>query len=277
MPSLTSPAHWTGAASLALAAGAGALQPAWAALPLALFLLFCSAAPFIPRASFFLPVISRGDREKRAVALTFDDGPDPRVTPLLLEILGAQGVPAAFFVTGERAARHPEIVRAILRSGHEIGNHSWHHDPLLMLRPLAVLRREVFQAQEIIRGAGAVPRAFRPPVGITNPRLPVVLREAGLVCVNFSRRGFDRGNRRVEGLAGRLLDGVRPGDILLLHDVSPPGREGTEAWFREVRELLRGLRERSLEVVLLSDLIGQSVMERSTGAGKKDFAPSGQE
>jgi len=263
--------------SLLAAAGAGAVQPAWTVLPLSLFVLLCGVLPFFPRSSFFLPVVSRGDPGRPAVALTFDDGPDPLVTPLLLEILAAAGVPAAFFVTGERAARHPERIRAILAEGHEVGNHSWHHDPLLMLRPMSVLRREVVQAQRILMEAGIVPRVFRPPVGITNARLPAVLREAGLTCVTFSRRGFDRGNRRVAGLAKRLLHGVRPGDILLLHDVSPSGAGGIDCWLAEVRALLAGLRERSLEVVLLSDLIGQSVMARTGGEGKKDFDPTGQQ
>ncbi|MGV8081326.1 MAG: polysaccharide deacetylase family protein [Syntrophales bacterium] len=272
-----SAAHSTGVASLLLAIGAGAVQPLWAAAPLALFLILCCTLPFFPRSSFFLPVVSKGNPHKNAVSLTFDDGPDPLVTPRILELLAAAGVPAAFFVTGERAARHPELIRAILEAGHEVGNHSWHHDPLLMLRPMSVLRREVAEAQRIFMEAGIRPQVFRPPVGITNPRLPVVLREADLICVTFSRRGADWGNRRVAGLAGRLLRGVRSGDILLLHDVSPPGSGGADRWLAEVGELLRGLRERSLGMVLLSDLIGQSVMERISGPGKKGFAPTGQE
>ncbi len=276
-PSPWSPAHRTGAASLLLAAGAGAVEPWWAIVPLALFLLLCGVLPFFPRSSFFLPVISSGDPGKNAVSLTFDDGPDPLVTPRLLEILAAAGVPAAFFVTGERAARHPELIRAILAAGHEVGNHSWHHDPLLMLRPVSLLRREVEETQRILAEAGIRPRAFRPPVGITNPRLPAVLRGSGMICVTFSRRGADWGNRRVPGLARRLLRCVRPGDILLLHDISPPGPGGSDRWLAEVAELLQGLRERSLGIALLSDLIEQSVMERTARPGKKGFAPPGQE
>ncbi|PKN34280.1 MAG: polysaccharide deacetylase family protein [Deltaproteobacteria bacterium HGW-Deltaproteobacteria-19] len=272
-----SPAHWTGVVSLLSAAVAGSMEPLWAAGPLAVFLMLCGTLPFFHRSSFFLPVISKGNPGKNAVSLTFDDGPDPQVTPRILELLAAAGVPAAFFVTGERAARHPELIRAILAAGHEVGNHSWHHDPLLMLRPMSVLRREVEEAQRIFSEAGIRPRAFRPPVGITNPRLPIVLRESDMICVTFSRRGADWGNRRVTGLAGRLLRGLRPGDILLLHDVSPSGTGGVDRWLAEVGILLRGLRERSFGIVLLSDLIGQSVMERTSGSGKKGFDPAGQE
>ncbi|NPU83542.1 MAG: polysaccharide deacetylase family protein [Syntrophaceae bacterium] len=277
VPSPWSPAHRTGIASLLLAAGAAAVEPLWAVVPLASFLLLCAVLPFFSRSSFFLPVISSGNPDGNAVSLTFDDGPDPRVTPRLLELLAAAEVPAAFFVTGERAARYPELIRAILSAGHEVGNHSWRHDPLLMLRPMSVLRREVEEAQQIFAEAGIRPRAFRPPVGITNPRLPLALRESGMICVTFSRRGADWGNRRVAGLAGRLLQRVRPGDILLLHDVSPPGTGGVDRWLAEVGALLRGLRARSLRAVLLSDLIGQSVMERTCGPGKKGFDPPGQE
>lgn len=274
-PSRWSTAHRAGLLSLVAAAGAWCVQPRWSILPLSLYLLLCGTLPFFPRSSFFLPVISRGDGRKQAVSLTFDDGPDPLTTPRLLEVLAREGVPGAFFVTGERAARHPDLIRAILAAGHEVGNHSWHHDPLLMLRPMRVLRREVVEAQRILREAGILPRAFRPPVGVTNPRLPVVLREANLACVTFNRRGGDWGNRRVAGVARKLLRGVRPGDILLLHDVAPPGPGGIDRWLREVRELVDGLRETSLDIIHLSDMIGQSVMERTAGEGKKGFDPAG--
>ncbi len=234
-----------------------------------------------PSHSFPFVVLSarckqRKSAQKRRISLTFDDGPDPLVTPRILEHLAAAGVPAVFFVTGERAARHPELIGRSSRRDTMWATIRGTMTPCsctARCRPA----REVAEAQRIFMEAGIRPRVFRPPVGITNPRLPVVLREADLICVTFSRRGADWGNRRVAGLAGRLLRGVRSGDILLLHDVSPPGSDGADRWLAEVGELLRGLRERSLGMVLLSDLIGQSVMERISGPGKKGFAPTGQE
>ena len=193
-----------------------------APLPLLAFLLACAIAPFMPGLGFYLPIVSRGKRGERGVALTFDDGPDPGITPRLLDLLDRHGVCATFFVTGERAARHPGIIREILSRGHSIGNHSFSHMPLLMLKGMRTLRREVKAAQTVLGRFGIVPLAFRPPVGVTNPHLWRVLLEQGMYCVNFSCRAADMGNLRVAGLSSRVLRKVSPGDIVALHDVAPP-------------------------------------------------------
>jgi len=245
-----------GAAALALAP----LSPQLAALPLALFLIACAVAPFNLGWQFFLPVTMRGPPGSAAVALTFDDGPDPRALPPLLELLGRHRAPATFFVVGERAAAHPELVAAIRDAGHEIGNHSHTHDPWLMLRSVARLRADVARCQETLAAHGLRPRAFRPPVGITNPRLPRVLRELGLSCVGFSNRPVDFANRRVAGLSRRVLGRVRGGDVILLHD-RLPRPEALEPWLDEVAAVLAGLEARGIPVVPLSALLGQVVVE----------------
>ncbi len=237
-----------------------------APLPLLAFLLACAIAPFIPGLGFYLPIVSRGKRGERGVALTFDDGPDPGITPLLLDLLDRHGVCATFFVTGERAARHPGIVREIVARGHSIGNHSFSHMPLLMLKGMRTLRREIKAAQTVLGRFGIVPLAFRPPVGITNPHLWRVLLEQGMYCVNFSCRAADMGNLRVAGLASRLLRKVSPGDIVALHDVAPP-RAGAEVLFGELDLLIRGLKEKGLEIVPLARLIGKEIMQRGATPG----------
>jgi peptidoglycan/xylan/chitin deacetylase (PgdA/CDA1 family)/2-polyprenyl-3-methyl-5-hydroxy-6-metoxy-1,4-benzoquinol methylase len=234
-----------------------------APLPLLVFILLCCIAPLFPRFSFFLPIISRGERELKAVALTFDDGPDPAVTPQLLALLAQHKVHATFFVTGVRAERYPEIIQAILAGGHTIGNHSYSHSPLLMFKGRATLQHEIAAAQNVIRHFGVVPLAFRPPVGITNSRLWRVLLENGMFCVNFSRRAADFGNRRVTRLAQRLLVKVKPGDILLLHDVAPRQGDVTEL-LQEFSALIAGLREKGLEILPLGRLIGKEVMQWGT-------------
>ncbi len=198
---ILSPVHWAGFAALAVSGGLLFILPEIAAVPLGLFLLFCLVAPFLPEAGFFLPVISKGVGREREVALTFDDGPDPAVTPILLDLLERHRLPAAFFVAGMNAERYPELIRQILQQGHVVGNHSYHHDPLLMLRSRARLVDEVVRAQSVLARFGIRPLAFRPPVGITNPRLPGVLRELGMECITFSCRAGDFGNRRIRGLA----------------------------------------------------------------------------
>ena len=258
---IPSPAHVVGAAALAASGGLFFVREEWVPIPLALFLLFCLIAPFLPRAGLFLPVISRGGRAGREVALTFDDGPDPVVTPLLLGLLDRYGMPATFFVAGIKAERHPELIREILSRGHFVGNHSYRHDPLLMLRSRARLYAEIDRAQEVLAGFGIRPRAFRPPVGVTNPGLAGVLRALDMECVTFSCRACDFGNRRIRGLSGAILKRVHPGAIVLLHDVTPPGGGSVAQWLRAVEEIILGLEARGYEIVPLPQLTGRPVME----------------
>jgi peptidoglycan-N-acetylglucosamine deacetylase len=241
-----------------------------AALPLILFLVICFLAPLFPRSSFYLPVTCRGTSRTQAVALTFDDGPDPLTTPALLDLLARLGVRAAFFVTGKRAEAHPDLVRLLIKEGHEIGNHSYGHSPALMFRSTRALREEIVRTQDILGASGITPLAFRPPVGVTGPRLWRPLLEAGMFCVNFSRRARDAGNRRVTGLSKKIAGRARPGDIVLLHDVAPSTDFDVRSWLGEVEALIIALREKSFEILPLSALIGRPVMQAaapSTPAG----------
>lgn len=266
------PAHIAGIAALALSGGLLFVRPDLAALPLGLFVLLCLVAPFFPQVGFFLPVISRGDGKGKAVALTFDDGPDPAVTPLLLDLLGQHRLTAAFFVTGQNMERYPELVREILHRGHDVGNHSYRHDPMLMLRSRSRLTDEIARTQKLLARFGIRPLAFRPPVGVTNPRLPGVLGELGMECVTFSCRACDFGNRRIGGLARTILGKVRPGAIVLLHDVSPPDSGRIAEWLSGVEEIIRGLKAGGYEIAPLPVLIGRAVMERLPAPLSRDFS-----
>lgn len=257
-----SPAFLVGTAAFVLSCLLLPLRPVWMVAPLGLFVMTCLVAPFLPGVGFFLPVISRHHTDRRVVALTFDDGPDPDVTPRLLELLRRHGVRGTFFVSGIRAERHPGVVREILSRGHALGNHSYRHDPLLMLRSTGRLREEIALAQKALAALDVRPLAFRPPVGITNPRLPGVLKELGMYCLTFSCRAWDRGNRRINGLAAAILKKVRPGDIVLLHDVTPKGGEGAGQWIAEADAIVSGLKAGGYEILSLEELIGRPVMER---------------
>ena len=258
---LLSPALLTGMTALLVAGILLWIRPALVVIPLGFFILLCLVAPFLSGVGFFLPVISRRETDRLAVALTFDDGPDPDVTPQLLKLLWRHGVPATFFVAGARAEQHPGLIGEILSRGHTLGNHSYHHDPMLMLRSRARLREEVARTQDLLSGFGVRPLTFRPPVGITNPKLPGVLVALGMYCVTFSCRAFDRGNRRIAGLAEIILKKVRPGDIVLLHDVAPKGGKGVEEWLAEMEGILSGLKEQGYEILPLPELIDRPVME----------------
>jgi peptidoglycan-N-acetylglucosamine deacetylase len=176
-----------------------------------------------PHWQFFGRSLCRAKVERKQVALTFDDGPDPETTPALLELLARRGVRATFFCIGERVARHPEIVQRMTAEGHEVANHSHRHSPLTNLFSLARLRQELTEAQrEIARVSGRVPRFFRPPMGLTNPAVFLVGRELGLTVTGWSTRGFDRRADLPARIVGRILRRVGPGAIILLHDGGVP-------------------------------------------------------
>ncbi|BDU75693.1 hypothetical protein METESE_06510 [Mesoterricola sediminis] len=261
-----SAAHLTGLAAFQLALGLLFVDPRLAAIPLAAFVLLTLLAPLFPAFPYFLPIVTHGDRRRPRVALSFDDGPDPEVTPRVLDLLDEAGVKAVFFMVARKAEAHPDLVREVLARGHAVGNHSLRHDTLLMLKGPRALRADIVESQAVFRRLGVVPRAFRPPVGITNPDLWNVLLDEGLFCMNFSCRAGDLGNRRVQGLAARILGRVRPGDLLLLHDGRPP-RLDVDQLLGELRALLQGLRARNLELVPPGVLVGRELMARAEGAG----------
>ncbi len=266
-----SPAEKTGFWSIVLSALLFAVDPAIAALPLAGFFLLCLGAPFFPRFSFFLPVISQGADGVTAVAITFDDGPSPDSTPELLRLLDKYHFKATFFVIGEKAAEYPELIDDIVAGGHTIGNHSYRHDPFLMLKSYKKLKHDIQLTQEVLQGLGVSPLIFRPPSGITNPRLKGVLAEIGLITVNFSCRIFDRGNRNIKGLAEKVLARLRPGQILLLHDLRPGQDDFYQYWLDEIDRLLNAMQAK-YNVLPLEEVILRPVGVKSlflTQAGEK--------
>ena len=181
-----------------------------------------TALGMLPRNGLLGPNLRRLPPEsirRGEVALTFDDGPDPEVTPRVLDVLDAHGVRASFFCIAENAARHPQLCREIVRRGHAIENHSRRHLYTFALRGMGGMRREIVIAQGMIADlTGRAPRFFRPPAGLRNPLLDPVLHGLGLRLVSWTRRGFDTHHRDVEFVASRLLEGFAAGDILLLHD-----------------------------------------------------------
>lgn len=236
-------------------------QPTWTLFPLTAFVVLCLIAPFLPRFGFYLPIISRGLSGRRAVALTFDDGPDPQTTPMLMDLLDRYKVTATFFVTGERVRTHPVLVRKILRMGHTLGNHSYSHDPFVMFKGFRRIEAEIQSTQEALQTFGVMPLIFRPPVGITYPGLGHVLKRLNLYTVNFSCRAFDCGNRRIKGLAARILKDVKADDIIMLHDVAPPQSEDCGDWLTQVEAVLAGLKRRGLQVLPLAELTCRPISE----------------
>lgn len=153
------------------------------------------------------------------VALTFDDGPDPQITPRLLEWLAANRVRATFFCIAERARQQRGLVREIVAAGHDVQNHSLHHRHHFSLYGPGALQREIDAAQDTLHElTGSRPHCFRAPAGLRSPLLDPVLHRAGLHLVSWTRRGFDTREPDPQCVLQRLTRDLRAGDILLLHD-----------------------------------------------------------
>jgi peptidoglycan/xylan/chitin deacetylase (PgdA/CDA1 family) len=154
-----------------------------------------------------------------AAALTFDDGPDPETTPRLLDLLARHGARATFFVLGRRVERHPGLAARIAAEGHALGNHSWDH-PALPRLGAAASAEQLRRAGAAIAAAtgAAAPRLMRPPYGDQSLASHLAARRLGLVPVAWSAAGADWADEAGSAIAGRLLAGLHPGAILLMHD-----------------------------------------------------------
>jgi peptidoglycan/xylan/chitin deacetylase (PgdA/CDA1 family) len=154
-----------------------------------------------------------------AIALTLDDGPDPVVTPQVLDLLDTYGARATFFLIGERARRYPALTREIVARGHAVENHSQKHVHTFSVTGMGALSREIDAAQRTLTElTGERPAFFRAPAGLRNIFLEPVLQKLDLRLAAWTRRGFDTRERNPEVVAERLLRDLAPRDILLLHD-----------------------------------------------------------
>lgn len=203
-----------GAALLARAGRPGAAL----ALALATLLLALAAAQALwVRVDLTGRSLRRGPRDRREVALTFDDGPSDD-TPAVLAALDAAGVRATFFVLGEAALRRPELVREVAARGHLVAQHGHTHARLLAAGPARVAA-ELDRGAAAIRAAGVEPAPlFRAPHGLRGPFLGAALRARGLTLVGWTRGVFDTARPGAAAIAARATARMRPGEILLLHD-----------------------------------------------------------
>ena len=197
-----------------------------------------------------LPASAAGRGE---ICLTFDDGPEPDVTPRVLDLLDRFQAKASFFCIGEKAAAHPELVREIAHRGHSVENHSYHHRRAFAFFGISRLRREVEAAEQTLTSiAGRPPAFFRAPAGFRSPMLDPVLAAAALRYISWTRRGFDAVSGDPQRILQRLTRGLAAGDVLLLHDSAPVVLAVLPALLGELAA--RGLKAVSLEAACGDEL-----------------------
>jgi peptidoglycan/xylan/chitin deacetylase (PgdA/CDA1 family) len=185
------------------------------------------------------------------VALTFDDGPDPEVTPIVLDLLDRHAAKASFFCIGHRAAAHPDIVRDIVRRGHSVENHSYQHPFAFACYLPYALQREIETTQAVIHMlTGVQPKFFRAPAGLRSPLLDPLMMQSELRYVSWTRRGFDCVSRNPAAVLRRLIRGLSAGDVL--HDGGcTRTRNGEPIVLAVLPPLLEHLVQRGLQPVSL--------------------------
>lgn len=218
---------------------------AWILVFSFLFLIFLIYAAYKP--GIWGYAILHGDREQKKVALTFDDGPDPNSTLLLLEALKAADVQATFFVLVDRAMKYPDLTKKIAEN-HEIALHGLKHNlDLVFSHPSAGSEMLLKGAFELNKLTGQEIKWFRPPFGITSPRTALALEKTPLSLVWCSLRTGDGVNTDPNSLR-KICIKAGPGDIVLLHEGARAAREALPGILEDLK--MRGLKPVSLRELL---------------------------
>ncbi len=229
-------------------------------IPLAIGVVFASHMLVLyptlrARSQWLGPVVTTFATAGNEVWLTIDDGPDPRDTTEILDVLRRHDARATFFVKGSRALEHRDLVRAMADAGHGVANHSHHHpSATFWCLPPRAIRREVELCNEAIASIlGTPPSLFRAPVGMKNPFVHPVLEARRMKLVAWDSRGFDGVDGfDVEATVDRVLRDARPGAIILLHQ-GVQGAGGGLASARCLERILEGLDARGLRCVVPQD------------------------
>ena len=210
----------------------------------------------LPGNRFYGPTFSEVKTSQKIVALTFDDGPNPPYTGQVLDILREEGVPATFFVIGKNAAKYPDLVKREAAEGHQVGNHTFNHVDLLKA-DRATVADEVDRTNKVIASiTGAPAKVVRPPHGFRDAVVLEVMAERGLKVVEWSVASRDWTNPGVETIAGRTLDKVKSGAVILLHDGD--GVAGTTPRAQTVaatREIIRALKTQGYKFVTVDEIL----------------------
>jgi peptidoglycan-N-acetylglucosamine deacetylase len=194
--------------------------------------------------------ITRVRTARPLVALTFDDGPHPSLTPQLLDILAARQIRVTFYVIGSRVVRQPELTRRIALAGHEIGNHTWSHPSLSGLGDAAILSELDRTTQAVFDAVGRPPVTMRPPYGNLSGRQRLMVhRERNLPTVLWSVDPQDWRRPGASVVTSRIVNAAHPGGVILAHDI----QSGT---VNAMPATLDALLARGYQFVTMSELIG---------------------
>ncbi|MCB9252447.1 MAG: polysaccharide deacetylase family protein [Flavobacteriales bacterium] len=201
--------------------------------------------------NFFVNALNRNTKtDKKIISLTFDDGPDPYTTPQILDVLKEFKVKAAFFVIGKKLDANPELLHRIENEGHLIGNHSFNHELTFPLKSPHKIVDEINKtSSKIMEILGKYPICFRPPFGVTNPRIAKAVQKTEVSVVGWNIRSLDTTVKNPEITLKRMVSKLKPGSVVLLHDTIPDT-------VKVLKDFLVLLKRHDYEVVLPDKLFG---------------------
>jgi len=222
----------------------------WLALLLVLFITVTSIGAFHIRWNYFLTSVHKSSNsDEKQIAITFDDGPNAEYTRKALALLEQHQAKATFFCIGRNVAKNPEILKEVYEKGHAIGNHSYIHANEYGFYSTAKIKEDITKNTELIsKVIGETPVLFRPPFGVTNPKIARAIKALKLTSIGWSVRTYDTQAKSAAKVLERILPKIENGAILLLHDTS-------ELSITVLEQLLLFLDENKIKAVTVGELL----------------------
>lgn len=223
-------------------------------IPIAIYISALAIGSIKIGLNFYFRSANNAKTSEKIIAITFDDGPHPEVTPKLLDLLKEENVNATFFCIGQKIEALPEIIQDIHKDGHIVGNHSYTHHRWFDLFSTKKMTLEIEKTNIATTNAiGRNPILFRPPYGVTNPTLKKALQKTDMISVGWSLRSFDTVNDK-EKVIEKLIAKTRPGDVVLFHDTD-------EKILAIIKAYLNWLNENGFKIVSLEQLFNIEAYE----------------
>lgn len=215
-------------------------------------LIFAAGIKYISL-QFFGRAFWKGNKASQTIALTFDDGPDPAITPDILDLLKKHSMKATFFIVGIKARKNQDIVSRAYNEGHTIACHDLTHSILSNFRITKPLIRDIAKAQGYTKSIiGKSPLLYRPPVGLMNPHVPKALMSLGIHCIGWNKSASEAGNRRLINIK-KIHSLASPGAVILLHDIVPKKDYKLEI-LNQIEQLLINIKKQNLTTVPIGEM-----------------------
>jgi peptidoglycan-N-acetylglucosamine deacetylase len=176
---------------------------------------------YFVRSNFYIKTICAANTDKKEIAISFDDGPAQSFTPEILQVLKENNIAAAFFCIGSRIGGNEKLLQTISEEGHIIGNHSFSHHFWFDLFSAKKMLADMKLMDEVVRSyTGLTPKLFRPPYGVTNVNLGKAIKKGNYIPIGWNVRSMDTVITDEKKLLSKVMQGVKPGAVILFHDTS---------------------------------------------------------